>query len=585
MKISTNTNPTDPTKIEPLFKALVAMYLVLLSLSLLVLKVYEIRPYIYYILVAAIAVIVFLQIMAFPPDRRKSMFILLQIMLLGVSVIWSMTLKYFYYIGRTDVMGHTWLAQNLLQTAHVSAIFDVYQAFPLWHILTVTLYALSGMPVDLNQIMYLACGLIFLVLPVGVYLVSFKLCRSQKIALLSALIISLNSDILIIGMYSIARSVASFFLVVLLLIFLSDRTTNKKETTKMLALALCLTLAIIVFHTVSILFILSMLLVVYVLQKFLVRGGGSPIVSGKYLLASIAITAAYWLIFARNLVDLVVSDLTASETMTMALPTAASGASTSELFNYLQYMPLLLFVIVGILIVLRSQRFGKEMKLFGIATLLFIPLAFPGPLLLIGKLNENFDLSRFNEYTFLFMGILAAVGLAVLYQRNSRLLKALCIVVFAAWILFSVSNDFVASDNPLVKRTFYTSYMTEGEITGMDSILGITQASAGYMLSDYVSGRYVQFSSLGPDYPFQPTVAEAYAPDNLLLKSNSSDVILIRENELAKRPMKLVNLTTPQYNYAPHESQIVYFDMDDGVFDNLGEMNQIYNSSAVVGYN
>jgi MFS family permease len=415
--------------------------------------------------------------------------------------------------------------------------------------------------------------------------VSFKLCRSQKIALLSALIISLNSDILIIGMYSIARSVASFFLVVLLLIFLSDRTTNKKETTKMLALALCLTLAIIVFHTVSILFILSMLLVVYVLQKFLVRGGGSPIVSGKYLLASIAITAAYWLIFARNLVDLVVSDLTASETMTMALPTAASGASTSELFNYLQYMPLLLFVIVGILIVLRSQRFGKEMKLFGIATLLFIPLAFPGPLLLIGKLNENFDLSRFNEYTFLFMGILAAVGLAVLYQRNSRLLKALCIVVFAAWILFSVSNDFVASDNPLVKRTFYTSYMTESEITGMDSILGITQASAGYMLSDYVSGRYVQFSSLGPDYPFQPTVAEAYAPDNLLLKSNSSDVILIRENELAKRPMKLVNLTTPQYNYAPHESQIVYFDMDDGVFDNLGEMNQIYNSSAVVGYN
>jgi hypothetical protein len=499
-------------------------------------------------------------------------------MLLGLSVMWGMTLKYYMYVGRTDLLGHAWFAENLINGGHITQVFELYQAFPLWHILIGTLYLMSGMPVDVSRILYMASGLIYFMLPVALYLVAMRLFHDRKIALISALILMLTPVVLIYGTYSIARSIVPFFMIVLIAVLLNR--SNKSW----FPLAMFFTLVIIIFHTVSIAFVLVMLGMLYVLQKILARGETRPIVTFKYLLASGVLTLAYWALPGRELLDTVIGNVLDSPPSGVLTKSVVSAPLT-ELLNYIQFTPYIFFIILGVLIILRSKRFGNNAKLFAIMALLFIPIAFPGPTMLINKLNANFNVERFDEYTFLFMGLAAATGFVMLYNRPGRLLKALCVVIFAVMILLSVSNDFVASDNPLVKRPFYTSYLRESEINSYDVITNITSTSTGYMLSDYVMARYMQFSPNSDKDESIRVYPNAKASDNAFLRNSTRDIILIREGELQNRPLKLYNSTRPVFSTNSTSSAFDYYYRGNPIYNSINNLSRIFDSQTVRGYN
>lgn len=575
-----NVNITDKRKMKPLDVLLIVLFVSLLSISLLMLKIFDVRPMIYYVTVTVIATIILAQILI-RKEGNNPLIILAQIALLTVSIIWGMTLKYDYYIGRTDLLGHAWYVQNLLDSGHVTAVFDFYQAFPLWHILAAALYSIAGFSGGPNVILYLASGLVYFLLPVALYLVTMKLCSSQKIALLSALIISLSTDMLIYGMYSIPRSIVTFFLVVMLLILLARQATTGKRYVLLTAVALFFVLVITMYHTVSILFVLVILLAIYLLEKLLARNREKPLISARFFLASVGIVVAYWLAFALYLPQYLIDALTSPfdpKPISMVYT-----APINELLNYIQYTPVLLFVILGTLIVLRSKKFSPGMKMFSTLALLFIPVTFPGPLLLIPFLR-TFNVDRFTEYTAPFMGIIAAVGLMMLYDRKSKLLKTACVLIFVGWVFLSVSNDFVASDNPLVKRDFFTSDLKQSEVTGIQWAYGISTASTSYTLSDYVVGRYLQFSPYLLDDPSAHMYAEVYDPNGSFVKHSPGDIILLRDAELDKRPLKLQSLDTPDFTNSYVTANLIYYNKGDPVFDSLGQRDQIYNSSTVDGY-
>jgi hypothetical protein len=81
-------------------------------------------------------------------------------------------------------------------------------------------------------------------------------------------------------------------------------------------------------------------------------------------------------------------------------------------------------------------------------------------------------------------------------MRSGKYGKAILIGLFTIWVLLAVSNDWVASDNPLVKRPFYTFYFSEQEITGMDRLVTHT---TGILESDYVPNRYYEGSAYEPN--------------------------------------------------------------------------------------
>ena len=123
--------------------------------------------------------------------------------------------------------------------------------------------------------------------------------------------------------------------------------------------------------------------------------------------------------------------------------------------------------------------------------------------------------------------MLAAVGFASLFYKSGRYAKVCLVGIFAIMIVLSISNDFVASDNPLVKRPFFTYYLTQGRVNGIDDLANMT-CHLGFLMSDYVVKRYMDFSSYA-------SVGQLIEISNdVVLKNSPDDIMMVRDSELTK---------------------------------------------------
>lgn len=554
-----------------LFLFFIILYIILFSISLILLNIFEIRPFAYYIIISFIATFILFEILLFEISKRKSIIILMQIILLFLNLIWGVTLKYYYFIGRTDVLGHAWFIDNVIKYGYVTEVFDVYKPFPLWHILVSSLYLILGINISAYKMMFFLSGIVYSFMIPFVYLVSMKIFNNKKIALVSSLFISLNTDVIFSGMYSIPRSSVSF-LEVLLILLLLGRNDPKK-----LLLALIITSIIIVYHTASIPFIILLLLIIYTFQKY--YGVREPtLFTFNYLILTIVMSLGYWIFHANRLFQMLIENLFKASPAGI-LTKSILNVPLSELFNYLQYAPLLFFVIIGVLWVLDSEQFSSFEKIFCIVGLSFVMVTFPGPSLLFNKLAANFNFQRFGEYTFLFISIAGAIGFTGMYYKSRNHIRIIAIILFFLMSFLSISNDFIASDNPLVKRPFYTFFLTEGETLGINKLANTTE---GYLISDYITTRYLMFSQYEPG----SDLLEVDTNNMTFLRNNSHDVILIREQELYKRPLKLFSSTTGKFEYKPSWSaSLDYYYFDSPLWNTLSNYNKIYDIGRVAGFN
>ena len=141
--------------------------------------------------------------------------------------------------------------------------------------------------------MFFLSGIVYSLMIPFVYLVSMRIFNNKKIALVSSLFISLNTDVIFSGMYSLPRSAVSFLEVMLILLLLGRNDPKK------LLLALILTFIIIVYHTASIPFIMLLLLIIYTFQKY--YGVRVPILfTLNYLILTIAMSLGYWIFHAEH---------------------------------------------------------------------------------------------------------------------------------------------------------------------------------------------------------------------------------------------------------------------------------------------
>ena len=550
---------------ENSFKILLILYFIGYSLSIALLYMFDIRPTVYYVVIALLATTILMEILtsSIHTSNVKIVIILSQIMFLSLNVIWGVTLKYYYYTGYTDIFGAAGLAENLLKTGFVTDIFDIYKPFPLWHILADGFYLLSGLSLPMNKILNILGGIAFFFMPPIVYILSNK-SLGKRVSLLAALIAFFYPTVIVYGMYSIPRSVESLF-TVFLLILLFDQPNKVKYY-----LAVFLMFIIIVYHTASVPFILAILLIIYILQILFSKNDKNSMVTLKFLITSGVMTLVYWELFAKMVIDSLLSDILSSAP-SGDLTKAVYSTPLSEMFNYLQYSPTLLFLIIGVLLVLKYKVFNDRLKLMGVAALLMVPLTFPGPLLLINKLAGNLNLGRFEEYAFILFVLMAAVGFFYLYHRSPKLFKVGLIALFTIWVFLSISNEFVASDNPLVKRPFYTFYLTEEEITATDQLHNVT---TGNVLSDYVPVRYLNSTEF-----VGSTSMISIDQNDTKLFTKDNDTVLIRDGELSKRPLQLITIDSEG-----NPDLGDYYYRDDKAFNLLDNYSRIYNSNTVSAY-
>lgn len=548
----------------------ILLFLICYLCSVIILYCLPVRTIGYYILVAIMGVLILTQILyAAEISEKQSKIILLQISSLFLNIIWGVTLKYYFFVGRTDILFHSWVVQNLAKEGYISKTFDIYGAFPLWHILCTLIYGIIDLPVIPAKVMFIANGLIFGCLVIIIYLTAAKILN-RKIALLSSLFLCFNSDAIFYGMYSIPRSVI-FFLEALLLFLLVQ-----KKTTLNMTLCILIIIGLIMYHTASMPFILVILVLAFILQMIYHVDSRDRIVNLNFILLLFVTTLTYWMYAGVKVFHSVAGSLL-SEAATGTITKSIVQTPLSELFNYLQYSPLLFFVLLGVLWGLRSLTLKSSTKILLITSMLLIPVTYPGPALLLNKLAGNFNLSRFGEYSFLFMCIAGAAGIYVLFRRTKTIYQFSVIILFFFMSFLAVSNDFTASDNPLVKRPFYTYYLSEEECV---SIKQSAEISGGYLMSDYITCSFLESSELAD----KVNVLEVNSNQEFL-KASSKDTILIRGTELSGRPLKLY--TSPDGKFVLNPSLKVtmdYYDHDSPIWSTLKNYNTVYDSGTVKLY-
>jgi hypothetical protein len=555
---------------DELFKFLVAGLLICFAFSLTLLYAFNVRPTAYYFAVVAMGTLIFIQILRARITPGKVALILLQVMALAPNLCWGISLYYYQYVGRTDMLVHAYYANSLVELGRVTSVFYDYQPFPLWHILNAGIYLAGGAEFPVYKVMAIAGGLAFAVLPALAYLIGVKLFKDDRTALIAALLMAFFPDLIVMGTSTIPRVIAE-----ILLVFLVYLLIMGKSRTKYL-LIVPIMAAIIIYHSISILFTVLILLVLYVLQMLFVKKE-ERFVSIWYVVLGVAMTAVYWLLNADMLIQRLVNNAMAS-TDAISVPKAlAQNAPWNELFNYLQYLPAILFILSGIFLLLLTEKFSSRAKIFGLAALGFVWLSFPGPLQMFGDIVTNLGIDRFAEYTFLILILVAAAGIAGLFFRSGRYGKAIVVGLFCVWVLLSVSSDWVASDNPLVKRPFYTFYFSGQEVTGMDRLA--THAT-GVLESDYVPNRYYEASSKEA----YTTILEVDVPNMTFVRHGPEDVLLVRAGEHDKRELRVAALDDGKFISKPEGGSFVYVDRNKSVWGTLAGYSRIYDSRAIQAY-
>lgn len=561
------SNKINSSRNRRTFLILLISYFLYLSASIILLTIYQIRPIIYYGIISIIATIILFEILLFDISYRKTIIILVQIMILVLDILWGVTLKYYFFISRTDPMAHVWFIENLIIEGHVTDVFWVYQHFPLWHLMVAIGYNILYISVPVHKLMFFLNGINYAILMLAIYLLSLKIFNDNKMALMSALFAAINSSIISSGMRSIPRSAVVIFMVILILLLCSD---NKKKF-----LAIILTFIMVLYHTVSMPFVISILLLIYFLQKIYNARCDKIFIRKGYLLLAIMTTIVYWVFVANNVFDMVVGDVVNPlETTANVTTKSVVYTPTNEFFNYLQYIPFLFFVIFGVLLALRSNKVSEFGKIFSIGMLLLVMISIPGPSLLFSKFSSDFNIERFGEYSHVLIVIVAVVGFMGLYKN----LKIIATILFIATSFLSISNDFNASDNPLIDRVFYTFYLNENEIIAFNNIANFTE---GFVLSDYIVKRYLWYSQ----YKDKSHLLEVNQ-NFTFLRNNSKDVILIRNQELNKRPLKFFSSKTDHFRLNPNEKgSLDYYFRNSPLWNFLKKYNKIYDGGGVNVFN
>lgn len=550
-------------------KLLMLVFLICCLISIVLLYSFPVRIIWYYLLIAVMSVLILTQILyseVFSVERSN--LILMQIILLFLNIVWGVTLKYYFFIGRTDGLFHSWALENLLQKGYIDQTFENYKTFPLWHILCSFIYQIMNLQITPAQVMFITNGLVYGCLVIVIYLIAKKFFNI-KTALLAALFMCFNTDVIFYGMYSIPRSIV-FFLEGLLFLLMAQKKTYLKS-----ALYVLIMVGLIMYHTASMPFILLILVLLYILQSVYRVANSERIVNLNFLLLCFVSAVTYLLYAGTDVFNSLARSL---------LQNAPKGVLTKsiveiplqELFNYLQYSPLLLFIIIGVLWGLRSSKINGSAKIILIISLLLVPVSMPGPALLLNKLAGNFNLGRFGEYSFLFFCIAGAAGLSFLsYKRKT---KSIAVILFFVMAFLAVSNDFTASDNPIVKRLFYTFYLSEEECKSLNSV---AQIADGIVMPDYISCRYLENS----EYADKVNVLEVNRQQQEFLRSNGNDIIIIRSNELDSRPLQLFTSPNGEFLFSPTiGNNMDYYTNDLPLWDTLENYNMIYDSGVVRGF-
>ncbi|MCU4975363.1 hypothetical protein OB955_21920 [Halobacteria archaeon AArc-m2/3/4] len=517
-----------------------------------------VRPTSFYVAYAAAYGLLFLLLLSQEPGFTNRIVGLYHLCLLVLLLIFSVTLNYFFFIGRTDLPPHVAMMMGIYEEGLMPELWEIYQPFQLWHIYTGAVYGLADGWITPYTTMVLLSGLIFAAGVTMMFALSYRIYPNERVSMLACLILIAIPEYFFYGMYSISRSITSI-LFVLLLFTLVCGTTKRIR-----ALRMVLITGLILYHTITIPFLLLLLGVLYFVERLFDE---RPYVVDNYTITIMAaISALYWTFHAGDLTVYLIeagarlgNGLREGTGVGEETPSSVFISPWIEVINYTPYSFLLFFVILGFLFwFVQTHNPSIMFSAFAATSVLMVPVLYPGPALLLDSL-VGVNLERFAHYGFMFTALTSGFGIYALVKRGGIKAIFVMLLILTCFSFVAVSNDFVASDNPLVERPFYTYYLTEQEDSSFERIHEIHE---GNLTADHITCRYVENIYLDD--------CSGFILENNNIPINENDGVVIREGELERRPLRLED-----GNYVNREML---------PWDQINERDRVHDSGAVTYY-
>ena len=541
--------------------ASLSLFIFFYLVSVILLLTSDVREKLYFITIAILGLIIFIQILNMDLHKYSKYVILLEIILCSINLSFGLTLKYPLYYG-SDLLIHFSYIQTIIEHGFITDRMGDYRYFPLYHILTSMGAILLN--VEQSKSVFIVAGIAYQSVILFTYKIVEKISH-EKIALLSVLILSYSRDYIYYGEYLVTRSMAFvFFIIFLYILYVS------KDAIKNRFLLLFTLMSLILVHQVSMLYILIILIAIAGIEKFYYH---FYIISTKMISNSIIVTMlvffiAYWLYLADTFFVYFIeafsqsSDVIASSTEMVQYVTSANVLSTS--LNNIDGGILLFFILIGIYYIFHKKEPGYPLVLatFGLIT---ISLYIRSPLYLIPAFTKIFVAQRIAILLSPLMSFLGAYGVYRLIssKMNSKWsyrMGLYCLVIL--FIFTSISNSFTAQDNPLSgqKQEIPTPYFTENDLQLRSFMENIDFANI------YVDGI------IDRSFPYKINV-NSLAKENNSLVVYGDSFIIIRYKELKERTIRLT--TGNKSMWDPEISYATYSNLD---LSAIHDLNMIYDS-------
>jgi len=438
-------SPTVRTLANVLFFGLAAVSLLLLHGS-----TYD-RPPFYFVATALMAAVVAVDIFATPEATTgRTAFLLGKILLIAVSLRWSL---YYMYPGSflgVDPWQTTRFVGSIAESGHLVRDVGAYYYMPVQHVAVLSTSLLTGLEyVD------------SLLLSVGAYniigvLFAFVLASSlanRRVGLVTALVLAVNDMHIRAGWWLTSQTVGIALVGLLLLLLLRP---PKGETVSLSVLSLLVMAVLILTHHVSAAVFLIILATLYCGRLLLNRWRPtnevqlSMIASTTVLVFGVAL--AGYVLYVSRFLNYFSYVAVGSGEMTSFAQIPTSAATADQLWQQVNKLgPMLLYAlsIVGILSVLKSGNrnpltFAVVVCAACLTAILFVNLVVPLPTVLY--------VDRWFHFAQLVLCIPAALGLVSICSAVKRSRTAITILSTAVFLLsfFMAINTTASFDSPFL---------------------------------------------------------------------------------------------------------------------------------------
>lgn len=524
-------------------------------------NLYE-RPLLYFILTALLGGVIACEILT--AERKHTGFILIQIMILGMSITWTQQMITPGLVG-IDPWFHMFFTNQIIDGGFIPSGYS-YSGLPFFHLMIAATSIITSLPYKFAALVsvsfaQIACNAFFL------FLIANYLLKNYRIGLFAALLLITASEQIFMSYWSIPNAFAAIFIPLILYLILIKIDDTPKLIIFILfiitSISIILTHSLVAISMVIILFVVWGAFTFYHFFYLQTKNHISLIIPVFFIMG----VAAWW-IYMTNYMNILVTFINENFSFTgVHMNNFVIPPIRDVIFSILGPRLFLCLSIIGILYMLSRKESGSIFCIASVSVTL-LGITFIGYLI-----NINIYLDRLSYITQIILSISVAIALYLIGTWKTK--KLVYIYIFFLGFIVALSFLMIMgpegnSDNFALTPNsgLISHYYTQSELSGSDFF---AKYSPGVISSDFIYAYCDSSSIFRYVYDINPERLNNIDPEVL-----SGD--FVHDGSIKILRSRQITNYQKTGTFSSNIRPDIYSYLSNSGFD------KIYNNFAITGY-